>query len=177
MTDAFDTLGVGPTFALDLPAVERLHRELSRTLHPDRHVGKSAGERRVVLNKAIEVNEAWRTLRDPVKRAEALLQRLGVAVGETNEPAVDPMLLMEMMEQREALADARRAKDAMSLTKLASSMRRRDLEVVEELSEAFAKLAENDTPSTREAALRKLGELRYVARFLEEVGEIEDELL
>jgi molecular chaperone HscB len=177
MTDAFDTLGVAPTFDLDLGRVERLHRELSRTLHPDRHVGKPAGERRVVLNKAIEVNEAWRTLRDPVKRAEALFERHQIPVGETNEPAVDPMLLMEMMEQREALADARRARDVPAITQLADAMRRRDREVTTELAAAFAKLAEHDTPDTREAALRKLGELRYVARFLEEVGDIEDELL
>ncbi len=177
MTDAFDTLGVAPTFDIDLGRVERLHRELSRTLHPDRHVGKSAGERRVVLNKAIEVNEAWRTLRDPVTRAEALFQRNQIPVGETNEPVADPMLLMEMMEQREALAEARRARDVPTITKLADTMRRRDRDVVAELTRAFAELAKQDTPDTREAALRKLGELRYVARFLEEVGEIEDELL
>jgi len=177
MTDAFDTLGIAARFDIDLPRVERLHRELSRTLHPDRHVGKSAGERRQVLNRAIEVNEAWRTLRDPVTRAEALLRRHGVAVGETNEPPAAPTLLMEMMERREALAEARRSRDVAAVTELAEAMRRREHDVVSELAAAFVRLAEDDTQASREATLRKLGELRYVARFLAEVGEIEDELL
>jgi molecular chaperone HscB len=177
VADAFDTLGVDPAYDIDLNAVERLHRELSRTLHPDRHVGKPAGERRQVLNKAIEVNEAWRTLRDPVRRAEALLVRLGVPVGETNEPAADPMLLMEMMEQREALADARRARDATQAMKLGDAMRQREKDVRAHLGETFATLLQGDSEAARESTLRKLGELRYVARFLEEVGEIEDELL
>ncbi len=177
MPDAFDILGVAPTFDLDLRAVERVHRDLSRALHPDRHVGKAAGERRLVLNKAIEVNEAWRTLRDPIQRAEALFLRHQVPVGETHEPTADPALLMEMMEQREALADARRARDVARLTELAEAMRKRDRAVATELARALGQLAEQNQPEIREAALRKLGELRYVARFLEEVREIEDELL
>jgi molecular chaperone HscB len=44
----------------------------------------------MALSRAIEVNEAWRALRDPIKRAEALLVRLGVPVGETAEPKARP---------------------------------------------------------------------------------------
>ena len=85
------------------------------------------------------------------------------------------MLLMEMMEVREELANARRAKDAEAVSRLADAMRDRDKQVVAELERAFGELGVEDTQAAREAALRKLGELRYVARFLEEVGEIEDE--
>ena len=100
MADAFDTLGLAPTYGQDLVAAEATYRELSRALHPDRHAGKSAAERRAALSRAIEVNEAWRALRDPVRRAEALLVRLGVPVGESREPVGDPALLMEVMERR-----------------------------------------------------------------------------
>ena len=86
MNDPFQTLGVDARFDLDLGAVEKRHRDLSRALHPDRYADASATERRMSLSRAIEVNEAWRALRDPVRRAEALLTRAGVAFGDAGEP-------------------------------------------------------------------------------------------
>ncbi|MBN2196833.1 MAG: Fe-S protein assembly co-chaperone HscB [Polyangiaceae bacterium] len=180
MADAFDTLELQPEYDLDLGAVEALHRELSRTLHPDRHAGKPAAERRAALSRAIEVNEAWRALRDPVRRAEVLLTRHGVPVGENREPVGDPALLMEMMEQREALAEARAARDLPAVRRLATEMRARDAAVQSALALGFVEFmgatsgATVDPAVRRDELLRKLGELRYVRRFLEEVGEIED---
>lgn len=174
MPDAYDTLGLAPTYALDLAAAEATHRELSRALHPDRHAGKSGSERRAALSRAIEVNEAWRALRDPVRRAELLLARLGVPVGEGREPAGDPALLMEVMVQREALSEARAAQDLAAVRRLGAEMQARDAAVQAELGRGFAALASRPDAPGRDALLRQLGELRYVRRFLEEVGEIED---
>jgi molecular chaperone HscB len=169
--DAFDTLGVDARFDLDPGELERRHRELSRALHPDRYAGAPAAERRMALGRAIEVNEAYRVLRDPVKRAEALLRRGGVAVGEVAEPKASPELLMEFMERREELSDAARAKDLAAVGKLAAVMRARQAETLRELAAALASPAEELA-----AALPKLGELRYVRRFLEEVSAIEESL-
>ncbi len=174
MADAFDTLGLAPVYGLDLPAAEATYRELARTLHPDRHAGKSASERRAALSRAIEVNEAWRALRDPVRRAEALLVRLGVPVGERSEPVGDPALLLDVMERREALAEARAARDLAAVRRLGAEMRERDAALQAELAQGFATLASPPEPEARDALLHKLAELRYVRRFLEEVGEIED---
>src|SRR5262245_15377730 len=75
MTDPFETLGIEPKYRLDLKQVEARHRELSKALHPDRYVNKTPAERRLALSRAIDVNSAWRMVRDPVGRAEALLRR------------------------------------------------------------------------------------------------------
>ena len=111
--DPFATLGIARTFDVDLAAVEKMHRELSRALHPDRYVGASPSERRAALAKAVEVNEAWRVVRDPIRRAEALLALGGVVAGRRRAGAAkaDPEFLMEMLEQREALAEAKASKD------------------------------------------------------------------
>jgi len=170
VADPFETLGVKPAFDLDLGALEKRHRELSRALHPDRYAGRPPGERRQALGRAIEVNEAWRQLSDPIRRAEALLQRSGVKVGEGAEPKADPVLLMEMMEQREALADARRARDQAALEKLADGIRKREASVLTRLGAGFKSQATGDD------LLRQLGELRYYRRFLQEAAAIEDEL-
>ena len=123
--DPFATLGIARAFDVDLGAVERAHRELSRALHPDRFVGCGSSERRSALAKAVEVNEAWRVVRDPIRRAEALLKLAGVRVGEGDAPKPGPEFLMEMLEQREALSDAKEARDLAAVRALGAAVEAR----------------------------------------------------
>jgi molecular chaperone HscB len=171
--DPFATLGAPRRFDLDLAALEKTHRDLSRTLHPDRFAQASASERRAALEKAADVNEAWRTLREPVSRAEALFRSVGVRVGETHEPQATAAFLMEVMEDREALAEARAARDLDRVRALGAAMEARAQSTEAKLAAGFA-----EGPPDREAALSLLpllGELRFFKRFLDEVGAIEDE--
>ena len=170
--DPFEALGTEPIFDLDLASLEQRHRDLSRALHPDRHATSGAGERRMALGRAIEVNEAFRTLKDPVRRAEALLARRGVQSGEGKEPPASPALLMEVMERREALADLRRSKDEAALLRQISEVHAEEVRTQAALAEAFA--AESADPTE---ILKRIGELRYYRRFLEEASAIADDLL
>jgi molecular chaperone HscB len=167
--DPFETLGIARTFDVDLAAVERTHRELSRALHPDRFVSATASERRAALSKAVEVNEAWRVVRDPIRRAEALLELAGVRVGEDREPKADPEFLMEMLEQREALAEAKAEKDLTRVREMAKSIETRSAGVERALADGFAR-------GEAASLVGTLGELRFYRRFLDEVSAIEDEL-
>jgi len=168
--DPFATLGVAPRFDLDLTQLERRHRELSRALHPDRYASAPVTERRMSLSRAIEVNEAYRALKDPVKRAESLLTSSGVKVGETNEPGPSNELLMEMMDAREELAEVVKAKDLGGVIKLGEAMRAREQGVIVALSAAF----EADDAAGLARAVTLLGELRYTKRFLDEVTAFEE---
>ncbi|HZO12347.1 MAG TPA: Fe-S protein assembly co-chaperone HscB [Polyangiaceae bacterium] len=170
MTDPFETLGIEASFDLDLDSLAERHRALSGALHPDRYASRTAGERRLALEKAVAVNEAWRTLRDPVKRAETLLRRSGVEVGETGEPKPSPELLMEMMEIREELAEAQAKRDLDRIHKLADRMRAREARVIEKLKVGFAR-------GDKDPLVPVLGELRYIRRFFEQLDAIEEELL
>lgn len=169
--DPFATLGAPRRFDLDLSALEKTHRELSRALHPDKFAQSSASERRSALEKAAAVNEAWRTLRDPIKRAEALFRAAGVVVGDGNEPKASPAFLMDVLEQREALAEARGKKDLAAVAKLGDAMRARSEAAEKRLAEGFA--AGEDA----KGLLPLLGELRFFKRFLDEVEAIEEEAL
>jgi molecular chaperone HscB len=163
MTSPFEVLGVPVLFALDESELERRHRDLSRALHPDRYAGRPAGERREALNRAITVNEAFRKLRDPMSRAEALLAQLGREVTESNQPKPPMALLMQVMEQREALSEARRAGDRDRIQSIADGARGRAEEATEHLADAFS---EHPIPVDRVLGL--LGELRYLRRLEEE---------
>jgi molecular chaperone HscB len=174
MTDPFQTLGVEARFDLDAEELARRHRDLSRALHPDKFAGAPAAERRLSLSRAIEVNEAYRLLKDPIRRAEALLRRAGVPVGETSEPKPSPDLLMDMMERREEFGDARRRKDLSAVRALAEAMGERERQVLAAVGRAFD--AGLSDPNKLGAVLPELGELRYLRRFLEEASAIEEEL-
>src|SRR5215471_2216545 len=166
MEDPFDTLGIAPTFDLDLVQVEKRVRDLSRVLHPDRHVASSPAERRMALGRAVEVNAAFRLLRDPIARAEALLRRHGVAVGETVEPKPDPEFLMEMMELREALAEAKMGGDVVRIERLTEKVGARQ-------EAAFGKLRTGFAGAGVDKLVPLLGELRYYRRFLDEVSALD----
>jgi molecular chaperone HscB len=176
--DPFELLGVERRFDLDLKVLEKTHRELSRALHPDKYAQAGASERRAVLEKAASVNEAWRVVRDPIRRAEALFKLVGIPVGEDNEPKSTPAFLMEVLDEREALADARAAKDLEKVRAIGAVMEKRAKETEAKLAAGFASLPKNGALPDR-AAVEKLvpllGELRFFKRFLDEVSAIEEE--
>jgi molecular chaperone HscB len=169
--DPFETFGLAPAFDLDPLALEARHRELSRALHPDRYAGRPASERQQALGRAIEVNDAARILKSPIRRAQALLARLGHPVTETSSPPASPELLMRVMELREGLAAARAARDLGRVRELVRDVRAAEAGATRALAACFG--AAQPELGRIEVLL---GELRYYARFLEEAGAIEDDL-
>lgn len=172
--DPFATLGLEPRFDVDLKAVERTHRELARATHPDRHSDSPPSSRVEALGRSVEINEAFRIVRDPVRRAEALFSRAGILVGETNEPRATAELLMEILERREELEEAKDAGDLAKVRALGEVMDERAREGELALSSGFAEA--NGDRAALERMLHRLGELRFYRRFLEEVSSIEETL-
>ncbi|MBL8679466.1 MAG: Fe-S protein assembly co-chaperone HscB [Myxococcales bacterium] len=105
MNDPFETLGLARTFEIDLRAVEQRFRDLSRAVHPDRFADKSPAERRMAAEQTVALNDAFRLIRDSMNRVLALLAAAGKPIHETAR--AEPSLLMEIMELREAIDDAR----------------------------------------------------------------------
>ena len=126
----------------------------------------------MALGRAIEVNEAFRVLKDPVRRAEALLARRGIQSGEGKEPPASSALLMEVMERREALAEIRHSKHTAALSGLIAEVR----QIEERTQTALASEFAFDSPNAAEI-LKRIGELRYYRRFLDEAAAIADDLL
>src|SRR5690606_25069613 len=115
-----DVLALRPSFDLDTNELERRYRELQRQLHPDKFAQSSSSERRASLARAVTVNDAYRALRDELKRGELVLARLDKAA-RTGE-VQDPELLMEVMELRESLAEAKADRNAQAIHALAEQV-------------------------------------------------------
>ena len=79
--DFFTLLGVPKRFELDQAALDERFRELQREAHPDRIAAADDAARRASMMLAAQINEAYQTLRSPLKRATYLLELAGVDVG------------------------------------------------------------------------------------------------
>ncbi len=98
----FEIFGLEPKLNLDTKALEARYFELSRKWHPDLFARKSEGDRQTALDQTALINDAYRTLRDPVKRAEYVAGHdEGIA------PQAPPELLEEVFELNMALEELR----------------------------------------------------------------------
>jgi molecular chaperone HscB len=80
--DYFSVLGLEPHLNLDLAVLEREFHRLSRRLHPDRFVRATDSEKGWSLADTALLNDAYRTLKDPLRRTEYLLKLQGVEIRE-----------------------------------------------------------------------------------------------
>jgi molecular chaperone HscB len=118
----FELFGLAPAFALEAAALERSYREIQSRVHPDRFAHAGDAERRASLQWTTRVNEAYRTLKDPVQRARHILELQGVDVGFETDTAMPAAFLVEQMELRESLEQAVEARDANALGALQNNL-------------------------------------------------------
>lgn len=156
--DHYSRLGLRPTFELSMDDLERQYFGFQRRLHPDRFAAKSPKERALSQSQATALNEAYETLKEPLKRAAYLLDLLGRKVDLTGCGTIsDPELLMEQMEKREALAEANTVE---SITQLSADADSDVLSAQCHISAAFAAhdLEQAAHLTTRLKYLNKLAE-------------------
>jgi molecular chaperone HscB len=133
----FELLGLPVAFGVDAARLEQSYRELQSRVHPDRFAAASDVERRMAMQWATRANEAYRTLRDPVARARYLLRLKGFDTGEETNTAMPPDFLMQQMEWREGVAEARAARDAEALASLRADIAATRAEMLEMLGRAL----------------------------------------
>ncbi len=107
MRNHFELFDLPASWQIDEQRLAERYRELQREVHPDRFAHASDHERRMSLELASQVNEGYRVLRDPVARALYLLELRGIARPGDAETINDSMFLMQQLELREELDEAR----------------------------------------------------------------------
>jgi molecular chaperone HscB len=160
MQNHFDLFGLSPIYSIEGEALERSYREIQSKVHPDRYAHAGDAERRASLQWTTRVNEAYRTLKDPVQRAKHLLELHGVDVAFETNTAMPPEFLMQQMELRESLEAA---KTPASLDEMRKRLRQNKSELQKQIAEAL------DTRKDYAGAAGLVRKLQFLDRLDEEI--------
>jgi molecular chaperone HscB len=170
-TDYFGFFGWPRKLTIDPALLEEQFHKLSWKLHPDNFVRASEEERNLSLDRSSQLNDAYRTLRDPIARIEYLLLRLGLRKEGTTKQQAPPELLEEVFELNESLDELREARDEggdiealrSRLVEEQSNFSEKLREVDEELADVArewdAALDANADDTTRNALLASMNEI------------------
>ena len=156
--DHFARLGLPATLDIEPAALDRAYFAHQRQWHPDRFVAKPAEERARASTQAAALNDAYRTLKDPLSRAVYLAELRGVELPGDGKTIDDPDLLMEAMEAREELHEAGTAEAVDSLATKARDEMKNSLLALGGL------FLHEDKAAIRKTLLR----LRYLDKFADE---------
>ena len=127
MKNHFELFGLAPAFALDPAQLGRAYREIQSKVHPDRFARASDAERRASMQMTAQINEAYRTLTSPVRRAKYILELNGVDVAFEADTAMPKEFLIEQMELREQLEQAQSV-DALRLLQENLSVQKKSMQ-------------------------------------------------
>lgn len=169
----FEIFGLAPALDLDVRALEQKLRDLSLEFHPDRVTQADARTRVAALEKTTALNDAFKVLKDPVRRAFYVLKLKGIDLESEASAAQAKMpleFLEEVMNRREQLEGLKEQRDVAKARAMADEIEK---EKSSALDRAKAALGRDDV---NEAA-HQLGRVKYFTRFVEEVEALEEEAL
>jgi molecular chaperone HscB len=125
-------------FSVDLALLDANYRKLQAEVHPDKYVTASAAERLQSMQTATLANEAYQTLKNPTARARYMLELQGISTLEESNTAMPADFLMLQMEWREAIEDAKAAKDITALDAQLVEMKKMAKSLQENLIACFS---------------------------------------
>jgi molecular chaperone HscB len=173
----FELFGLSESFDLDLARLDQIYRELQRNVHPDRFANASDHERRLSVQQAAKVNDAYRILKDPMSRGRYLLELHGFQFNDEHVTTRSTEFLMEQMELREALADVRNSDDPQkALDEVMESISRRLREFLENLKSSLHQDTAGQLAGSMEEAADTIMKMKFYRRLQEEVLDLETEL-
>jgi molecular chaperone HscB len=164
----FEFLDLPRNLDLDAKDLEKRFYALSRQLHPDLHSRKSPAEREQAEESTAVLNDAYRTLRDPVTRAEYLLKLEGFDVGEQSTKDVPPELLEEVFELNMAIEEFDQGAEA-DVDQLESARQRFEgmrMELDAELQQAFGKWDATHNRESLTAVRGLLNRRKYITNLI-----------
>ena len=103
--DYFSLLGVPKRYSVDKKLIKSNARKLLRQYHPDRFSSATPEEQRLAVQLTAHINLAVSVLEDPIKRAQHLLESVGINADFENRTISDHFFLMQQMELREQFDD------------------------------------------------------------------------
>ena len=168
--DFFSLFNLPARFQIDIALLDQNYRALQAQVHPDKFAHLPESERRVSMQWATRVNEAYQTLRKPLDRARYLLALHSVETQEETNTAMPVDFLMQQMEWREAIAEARQARDSTVLDELQGKLQQE----VRALQQQLAQLIDSEQDYLSAAGIVR--KLKFFEKLAEEIASAFDEL-
>lgn len=167
----FEIFALPVTFEIDPQQLAGRYRELQRTVHPDKFANASDRDRRLAVQQAALINEAFHVLKFPLKRARYLLQLKGIEFDDERETTFAPEFLMEQIELRETLGGVKEQPDALaSLNNLMQDIENR----IGKMVKALAEFIKQDDLDQAKAQIHKL---QFLEKLKSECESLEEELV
>jgi molecular chaperone HscB len=175
----YEFFGLDKKLVIDNENLQKRFYDLSRQWHPDRFGRKSPEEQAQALEATSVLNDGYRTLRNPVRRAEYLLTEEGFPIGEQRSKDVPPELLEEVFELNMALEELKSgdedARPQLETARVNFVRLRTDID--RELEDLFARYdaAEPQSESARQALHEIRGVLnrrRYIENLIRDVDRV-----
>lgn len=162
------------SFEVDLQALSERYRTLQSSIHPDKFANASDLERRLSVQQSARINEAFQTLKNPLRRARYLLELNGVDMNADTDTSMDPMFLMQQMELRERLEDVKEsAHPAQELLEINNDINEILEGIIRDLKTIFSNAAVEDLQVARDCVRR----MQFMTRLQEETEVLEETLL
>ncbi|HEB63672.1 MAG TPA: Fe-S protein assembly co-chaperone HscB [Gammaproteobacteria bacterium] len=168
----FELFALPCTFDIDLRVLKECYQLLQKNFHPDRYASKPDHEKRLAMQHATELNDAYSVLKDPVKRGFYLL-----SLYQSNEQNLseevsikDPAFLMQQFELREALAAIRTLDELLLFIKKTDASIN---ETIEQLKTEFKEIS----PKNLSKIQSILSKIQFMVKLREEAFLLEEELM
>ena len=171
----FELFELPVSFALEMQDLSQRYRVLQAAVHPDKFANASDYERRLSVEKAALVNDAYQTLKSPLRRARYMLELQSVSFDDEKDMALDPAFLMEQIELRESLADLSQKDDPLtSLNQIMADIKNRISDV---LSDIAKQLASEQLDDKQKSSVKQLIHKMQFLNKLQQEAEYQEENL
>ena len=163
----FELFGIPMQFSQDRAQLDARWKELQREAHPDKFAAQGAAAQRVAMQWSVRINEAYQRLKNPLKRASYLCELNDAPINAEDNTAMPADFLMQQMEWREALDEAKTVKDLEELALQSKCNGLKQLSKVEQMLDGNRDFL---------AAAQRVRSLMFIERFASEVDARIDQL-
>ena len=142
----FELFGLTQLFAQDGATIDARWKDLQREAHPDKFAAQGAAAQRIAMQWSVRINEAYQRLKDPLKRAAYLCELGGSAINAHSNTAMPAEFLVQQIQWREVMEDARSVAELEALTEELNAARRQLLQQCEDALDAKQNTAQAVAP-------------------------------
>jgi len=165
MKNHFELFQMPVMFEIDTQQLDAAYREVQGRVHPDKFVTATDAEKRVAMQWATLANEAYQTLKNPLKRAMYLCELNGVDLATESNTHMPAAFLMQQIEWREALDQARDTKNQSALEQLEN-------ELIQKRDGLLSLVTQHLNAAQYNDAGEQVRQLMFVEKFGDEVGRV-----